>query len=290
MASKKPATVGRSQTRQGKAPVVATVIDADNAADAEAGYEKYVSGWSEIPERQRKEIIALSASYTAKPRPYEVTLKKSDSGKYSIGAKESEHPTLHTLKQAETFASASLYFSSDKLNDLINYFEANNNRGASELDINSALAFVAGAKPQNEVEATLAVQMAVTNDAAMRALRMVGKSDWMPQAQLFGNLAIKLLRTFTTQAEALAKLQRGGEQVVKHIHVDNRGGQAVIAETVTNGGSENAKIADQCQTAGTVGSISALPSPDPLGNGVPIPGREREAAMQDARGDESGRA
>ena len=37
------------------------------------------------------------------------------------------------------------------------------------------------------------------------------------------------------------------------------------------------------------GECAALPGPDPFGNGVPIPGSERQTAMQDARRDESGR-
>jgi len=40
-------------------------------------------------------------------------------------------------------------------------------------------------------------------------------------------------------------MARGGVQTVKHIHVDNRGGQAVIAETVNTGGQENGKSSDQ---------------------------------------------
>ena len=40
-------------------------------------------------------------------------------------------------------------------------------------------------------------------------------------------MAVKLMRTYTAQIEALAKLQRGGEQVVKVVHV-HPGGQAVV--------------------------------------------------------------
>ena len=44
-----------------------------------------------------------------------------------------------------------------------------------------------------------------------------------------GNLAVKLLRTYTAQIEALAKLRRGGEQTVRvelvHVH---SGGQAIV--------------------------------------------------------------
>ena len=58
------------------------------------------------------------------------------------------------------------------------------------------------------------------------------------QYQAHGNLATKFARTFTAQMEALSKLRRGGEQVVRHIHVGS-GAQAVIAETFNAGGSGN---------------------------------------------------
>ena len=49
-------------------------------------------------------------------------------------------------------------------------------------------------------------------------------------------MAVKLARTFALQAETLAKLQRGGEQVVKVVHV-HPGAQAVIGNVTagTNG-------------------------------------------------------
>src|SRR3546814_18977050 len=74
-------------------------------------------------------------------------------------------------------------------------------------------------------------------------------SDWSPDvcSSDLGNLSVKLMRTFTAQIEALTKLRRGGEQVVRHIHVDNSGGQAVITETVQTGGSRNGKVADHSQ-------------------------------------------
>jgi hypothetical protein len=83
--------------------------------------------------------------------------------------------------------------------------------------------------------------------------------------------------------ETLARMRRGGEQVVRHVHVDNRGGQAVIAENVQTGGKGNGKIDDQSHATGTAGLGPALLGADPFGNGVPIPGREGEAAMSDAR-------
>lgn len=45
------------------------------------------------------------------------------------------------------------------------------------------------------------------------------------------------MRSFALHAEALAKLRRGGEQVFRHVHV-NEGGQAVIAGTVNTRGRD----------------------------------------------------
>src|SRR3546814_11161604 len=77
-------------------------------------------------------------------------------------------------------------------------------------------------------------------------------------------------------------------QTVKHVHV-NEGGQAVVADHFHQhtGDRENGKSVKQSDATGAAGTIAALPSPDPLGNGVLIPSREGEAAMQDARRDQS---
>lgn len=238
--------------REKRAASVATIVDTGNRAAVAEDYAAHIEGWDALPRQQQDAIIALTEAYRAKPKPLEVSLSRNEAGRYSTAVADGDSPTYHVLKLAETFGSASLPFSSDRLGDLINHFHANANRGASQSDINAALAFINGAKPQNEVEATLAVQMVATHDAAMRALAMIGKSEWVPQTQLFGNLAIKLLRTFTMQAEALAKLQRGGEQVVRHVHVDNRGGQAVIAESIQTGG-RNAKPDEQPHATAALG-------------------------------------
>ena len=54
-------------------------------------------------------------------------------------------------------------------------------------------------------------------------------------------LALKAQANSRATIEALAKIQRGGEQVVKHVHIDNRGGQAVVAEKRSTLGAESRK-------------------------------------------------
>ncbi len=89
----------------------------------------------------------------------------------------------------------------------------------------------------------LASQMAVTHALAMEFLGRAKRAELIPQLESFGNLAVKLLRTYTAQTEALAKLQRGGEQTVRveHVHV-YPGGQAVVGNVNSaQGGDDDEK-------------------------------------------------
>lgn len=93
-------------------------------------------------------------------------------------------------------------------------------------------------------------------------------------------LALKAQSNCRATLDALAKLHQPREQTVKHVHV-NQGGQAVVADQITHnaGGTENGKIDEQSHATGAVGECAALPGPDPLGRGVPIPGCQRAPAV-----------
>lgn len=127
-----------------------------------------------------------------------------------------------------------------------------------------------------------------TEMARRMALNM---GEHLAATEIYARVAMKAQAQSRATLEALAKLHQPREQTVRHVHV-NEGGQAVIADQFHNhaGGKGNAEIADQCQTTGAAGPSPALPGPDPFRNGVPIPGSERQTAMQDARRHESGSA
>lgn len=124
-------------------------------------------------------------------------------------------------------------------------------------------------------------------ELARRAALNMG--EYINAAESYGRLALKAQSNCRATLEALAKLHQPREQTVRHVHV-NEGGQAVIADQFHHhaGGAENGKSIKQSDAAGSVGASAALPSPDSCGQGVSVPGSEREAAMQDARGHESG--
>lgn len=116
--------------------------------------------------------------------------------------------------------------------------------------------------------------------------------EYLGATETYMRLALKAQAQSRSTIEALERLANGREQTVKHVHVDNRGGQAVIAENVHNRGQQNGKVADQSHGAanGPAGGGPALLGADPCRNGVPIASREGQAAMQDARRDEPRRA
>jgi hypothetical protein len=130
---------------------------------------------------------------------------------------------------------------------------------------------------------------AIFAEFARRAALNMG--DYLGATETYGRIALKAQANCRATLEALMKLHQPREQTVKHVHV-NEGGQAVVADNFHQhtGGGENAKSIKQSHTTGSAGESPALPSADPQGNGVPIPGRKREAAMQNARRDEPGSA
>ena len=71
--------------------------------------------------------------------------------------------------------------------------------------------------------------------------------------------------------ETLARMRRGGERVVRKVHVDKRGGQVVIAEKLQTGRQGNRRIGDQSQATGMAGTAPALFGADPFGSGDVTP-------------------
>ncbi len=151
------------------------------------------------------------------------------------------------------------------------------------------LAFIDGTRPENELQAMLGVQMAMTHSMALEILRRAQRVDQIPQVDSAGSLAVKLLRTFTMQVEALAKLQRGGEQVVKVVHV-HAGGQAIVG-TVQAGAGVGGGINEsrsQPHAKGRLSTIGApngseMPRTDTIRETVPVAEGVGQEPMPDAR-------
>jgi hypothetical protein len=99
------------------------------------------------------------------------------------------------------------------------------------------VAAVSEIKPRDGVERMLAVQMAATHVALVRAGRWMATADNLAQSQAHTNGFTKLARTYTTQMEALRKHRNGGKQTVtvQHVNVED-GGRAIVGNVQTGEG------------------------------------------------------
>ena len=108
--------------------------------------------------------------------------------------------------------------------------------GISEIAVNASLAFIEGAKPRDEVECALVIQMACTHTAAMAVLSRLGGGHGPDRSvAAMASASGRLVRAYATQVEILRRLRTGGTQVVRVERVNvNEGGQAVIGPVALN--------------------------------------------------------
>ena len=157
---------------------------------------------------QREAIAAARRRLTARVPRLVIELEISAEGKVAnIGPEHSDQQGW-LVRLQDTFASRGVAFPTWLLNQLIGtirYSKGSYDKSA----VNAMIAAVEGAKPENEVQAMLAVQMAITHDMAVTAMQRAIRADQIPQYDSAGSMAVKLMRTFTMQVEALAKAAAG---------------------------------------------------------------------------------
>jgi hypothetical protein len=178
----------------------------------------------------RKHTIAEGSAQGAEGTPtpqqravLERYLKRRDSRpdapRLSVKSKPNQPLTIGQPSSADraglalAFGTTEAGVASILLNSLINAAcDGTPGNPPSEQDINAILAAVHGIGANDEIEAMLAVQMVATHFAAIRALRRLKGSDTVPQQDSNGNLAVKLLRTFAAQTEALQRYRGKGQR------------------------------------------------------------------------------
>ena len=101
---------------------------------------------------------------------------------------------------------------------------------------NNSLALLNGIQPQDEIEGMLAIQMIAVHNIAMETMRRAVTGQIISVIEGDVNNATKMLRTYTTQMEALKRYRTGGQQkvIVEHVNV-NQGGQAIVGAISTGG-------------------------------------------------------
>lgn len=187
---------------------------------------------------------------------------------------------------AGTFGTKSLAFTFASVDDLVAVTRRSDGE-RSPRTANAALALVAAIEPRNELEAALAVQMAGTHAAATKMLDRLNTAAFTDSVTVYGNMAVKLQRTFAAQVEALAKLRTAGKQIVEVNHVHTyvgAGGQAIIGDVTQVRGGE---IENQTQPHAIEHMPTALApemrSQDAVGLALSGMAGSSEEAMPDAR-------
>jgi hypothetical protein len=172
--------------------------------------------------------IADAQDRMAGRRPRIEASVKTEDGVMKIGAPHSDAKGF-VAQLYDCFGTASAAFAEQAVARLVAVISRKGSASPTQTELNAALAAIGGIRPADEIEAMLAVQMVATYETAMDMLTRAKHAGAMPHLQECGSLAVKLLRTYTVQLEALARRRRGGEQrvIVQHVNV-NEGGQAIV--------------------------------------------------------------
>jgi len=244
------------------------------------------------PAPQDKEIARMAAArerWAERVPPVQIAF--AEDGSRSIVAPHTDN-SGNLMRLGDTFGSRSGDFLAIQLTELSASLRTRGRKEATAQEINAGLAFIAAVAPENELEAALAVQMASNHALTTDLLGRAAGSDNLDQMQAFGNLAVKMQRTFTAQIEALARLRGKGQQTVRVEHVTvHPGGQAVVGDVHVHGKGGGFTPERQGQPRGT-GQPQTGPTllgQDTTGNGVPVSGHA-ERPLPDTRRAKSRRA
>ena len=86
--------------------------------------------------------------------------------------------------------------------------------GISEIAVNAAIAFIESAKPREEVESALLIQMACTHTAAMAVLARIGGGNGGDRhVAMMATAAARLVRAYATQVKDPAAAKERGVTV-----------------------------------------------------------------------------
>jgi hypothetical protein len=204
-----------------------------------------------------------------RPRAPRVQVKSAHGKPLDIGYASA----IEGIRLMSAFATANPGFANLMLAGILNAAcEGGPENPPSEQDINRALAAVTGIGARDETEAMLATQMVATHVAAVTLLRRLKGAENIPQQDSAGSLAVKLLRTYAMQMEALQRYRGKGRQkvTVEHVHV-HPGGQAIVgAVTPGSGGSEKSEERAHAPGGITYEPGTPMRSPDTQREPVPI--------------------
>lgn len=243
------------------------------------------------PSEAEQALIAEATARKAnRPSPVRIAARKQPPNVMEIRPNHTDGKGWGA-RVLDTFGTASESFASAQIQHLLGVVKVGEDPQAHAEAGNNLIAAVAGVQARDETEAMLAVQMAATHQLAMTLLARLPGAQHAPQLEANGNMAVKLLRTFTAQTEALAKLRRGGNQTVRVEHV-HAGGQAIVGNVAPSGGGGGTGRTDgqahatvhEIKQPGAPAPSDCVPlwSPDARRDALPVARGEGQGPMPDA--------
>ena len=164
----------------------------------------------------------------------------------------------------------------------------------------AAIALIASVKPQTELEALLAVQIAATGFASLKFLKLGQRHLEDAYIDVYGGYATRLMRLQLELIRALDKHRHGTKQTVevRHLHI-HPGAQGVVgiinSRKDGSGGRESSPALDNsAKSDGQHNAKQIAHAPQPAMRGpdtepeLPPSASDAERPMPDARGNVSG--
>jgi hypothetical protein len=243
-------------------------------AKSESGREPAAYTPTAAEQDQLRKLLDRRASRAAAPR---IKVQQSQTKVVQI---DPDHPSpgIWAVALHDAFGTSEFSFADELLGQLLNTTHHRKDAPVKAATINAALAAVCGIGPRDETEAMLAAQMVATHAAAMELLRRAMQAQYRHNLQDAGNLAVKLLRTYAAQLEALQRYRGKGQQkvMVEHVHV-HQGGQAIVGNVEAGRGvGASSKTEEQPHAQQLAHAPDpTLPCPHPEREAVPVAGGER---------------
>ena len=160
-----------------------------------------------LPSPSEAKAIADAQERTAARRVRIAVLAEAENGTLHIRPPHSDDAGF-AARLLDAFGTESPAFANRAMGRLGAIMRHKGSELPTQTELNAALAAIDGTRPADEIEAMLAVEMIATHEMALDMLIRAKQADLTPTLQECGSLAVKLLRTFTAQVEALARLRR----------------------------------------------------------------------------------
>jgi hypothetical protein len=243
---------------------------------------------------EKQEIIAATERQRQRPPRVAINIRQPENAPIQTLPTHSDGEGWD-IRLRDALGTSSLAFVNIELARLLTAFRDRTGT-VDERAVNGALAVIDGLKPQNEIEAMLAVQIAVTHGLTLKfsARLYNGKIETIEEQDSTALTLSRLQRAFTTQMDCLSNMRRGGRQrvLVEHVNV-YPGGQAIVGDVThtgrgvsdENGGQPHA-AADKRGDKRAIGASGSAPMwcADSAREALPVSNCEGQEALPNARG------